>query len=147
MKFGLGNLCRLRGIVSDSMLDIDTGLEKWKAQQVQTQSKPIDDPGIGQAIVIRGFKFVFKPETLRMIQEKKLPIPSKQELFNSVWPQIRLNLWGEGLMAIQEKGFEPKMKITKKMFVITLLCEPTLARKGDMKRKAKTLNEYLKSNG
>lgn len=130
-------------------LDIDTGLEKWKAQEVSTNSKPIDDPGIGEAIIIRGFKFMFNPETLKLIREKKIPAPTKQELFNSVWPQIKINLWGEGLVAIQEKGeqFQPKMKVTKRMFAITLLCLPTFARKGDMKRKAKTLNEYLKPSG
>lgn len=127
-------------------LDLDNGLEKWKAQQVSTKSKPIDDPGIGEAIVIRGFKFVFNPETLRLIREKKIPAPTQQELFNSVWPQIKINLWGEGLVAIQEKGFEPKMKVKKRFFAITLLCEPTFARKGDMKRRAKSLNDYLKSS-
>lgn len=128
-------------------IDVDVGFDKYKAQEVKTESKPIDDPGIGQAIVIRGFKFVFNPETLKQIRDKKIPIPTQQELFNSVWPQIRINLWGEGLVAIQEKGFEPRMKITKRFFVITMLCEPKFLLKGDMKRRAKTLNEYLKPTG
>ncbi len=122
-------------------VDIDDG--KWKAQELDTQSKPIDDPGVGQALVMRSFKFFFNPQILRDIKDKKVKIPNKQELFNSVWPQIKINLWGDGLMAIEEKGFEPKMKIASKFFAITLICEPRMHLKGDYKKRAKTLNEYL----
>lgn len=127
-------------------IDINIGSDKWKAQEVSTQSSPILDPGTGKPYVIRSFTFFFKPDTLNAIQQKRIPAPTQQELFNSVWPQLRIMLWGDGLTAVQDEKLPPKIAIKKKKFVIVMICEPRTKLSGVnemLVNKPKTLNEYL----
>lgn len=146
MKSGLGSLNQLNDMKSSDLFDIDTGLEKWQGQEVSTQSDPLVDPGTGEPFFIRSFTFHFDPKILKGIKDKKIPAPTKQKLFNSNWSQIRTMLWGDGLIAIQEKDFEPRMKIGKKKYTIVLLCKPRTKVSGIKEMlvdKPKNLNEYL----
>lgn len=116
---------------------------KWTGQEVGVNSDiPLRDDGTGAKYIIRQFEFSFNPETLRKIREKKIPAPTQQELFNSHWPQIKIMLWGDGLVAIQEKELPPRMVIGKKKYKIVLLCQP---RMGIMVNdKVQTLQEITK---
>ena len=122
--------------------DIDTGSEKWKAQEISTQSVPLVDPGTGKPYIIRSFTFRFSPMVMQQIKQRKIPVPSDQDLFNSVWPQIRVMLWGDGLIAVQEKELPPKLKIKSKTFTVIIVCEPRLGH--TIIAKHKSLNDYLK---
>lgn len=142
MKFGQENQKQLKDTKSD-LINLDTGLEKWNAQEVSTESDPIDDPGIGEKYVIRKFDFAFNPETAKAIRNKKLAPPTKQDLFNSVWPQLRIMLWGDGLYAVEEADLPPKMTIGKKKFSVVIVCQP--ARNRGFMGRHKSLNEYLQN--
>lgn len=124
-----------------SAFDIDTGKEKWKSQELNVNSDPLIDPGTGRPVIIRSFEFQFDPAMLQKLKEHKIHVPSDQELFNSVWPQIRIMLWGDGLVARQEAEFPPKIKIGRKKFKVVLVCDPKFGRSVD---DVHSLNEYLK---
>lgn len=145
MKSGLERLNQLNDTKNKfgEIQSLDTGIEKWNAQEVSTESDPIDDPGIGEKYVIRKFDFAFNPETIKAIKDKRLKAPTKQELFNSVWPQLKIRLWGDGLYAVEEADLPPKMKIGKKKFSVVIVCQ--LARNRGFMGKHKSLNEYLKN--
>lgn len=108
-----------------SGLVIDSGKEKWQGHEVGVDSGiPLKDEGIGAVRVIRQFEFSFDPSMLKKIRDKKWPAPTKQELFNSNWNQIRITLWKDGLVAIQENQHPPQIVIGKKKYKIILVCEP-----------------------
>lgn len=145
IRFGMERKNKLKDTKGD-MLDIDTGFEKWKAQQVNGESNPIIDPGIGKAYVMRSFVFSFKANTLKAIQEKRIPAPTRQELFNSVWPQIKVTLWGDGLIAVQDEQIPPRMEIKKTSFIVIIICEARTKLSGikeTLLSNPKTLNQYL----
>ena len=106
-------------------LDIDTGAEKWRGRELAVNSDiPLMDDGTGRPYIIRQFEFAFDPSKVREIRRKKIPAPTKQELFNSVWKQIRTTLWGDGLVAIEDDKTPPRIVVGKKKFKVILLCEP-----------------------
>ena len=106
-------------------LDIDTGTEKWRGREIGVNSDiPLMDEGTGRPYIIRQFEFSFDPARLIDIKKKKAPAPTKQELFNSVWSQIRRTLWGDGLVAIEDSKTPPRVLVGKKVFKVILLCEP-----------------------
>lgn len=120
---------------------IDTGSEKWYGQQVGTTSDPIIDPNLGSPYVIREFTFGFNPEVMEKIKNGKLPKLSQQELFNTNWKQIQVMLWGDGLVAIQDEVFPPRVIIGKSQYKIILVCQP---KQGVIVAdKIKGLNQYL----
>lgn len=96
--------------------------EELYGASLQTDT-PIYDPGTGQTVVIRVFEFMFNPDTLRQIREKKIPAPTRQELFNSNWPRMKMEIWKDGLRAIEEKEFPPRVIIGKKKYRIFIACE------------------------
>jgi|ERR1051325_2024641 hypothetical protein len=109
------------------LLEVDTGKEKWNAQQLGVNSDiPLKDDGTGQKYIIRQFLFSFDPEKLQKMRDNKMRIPTDQELFNSNWPQIRTMLWGDGLIAVEEKEYPPKLVRGKGMYKIILTCQPKL---------------------
>lgn len=78
----------------------------WHGQELSVESDPIDpnDAEWGtKKVIIRWFKFSFNPEL-------KIK-PTEQELFNAHAPQIRLELWKDGLIANEDDG--PKVIIAK----------------------------------
>jgi len=87
---------------------------KWHADQMEAKSDPLVDPGTGKPFIIRQFDFTFKPGMKK--------IPTKQELFNAHWPQIRVMLYGDGLVANED--VEPRVLMNKRKYKIILLCEP-----------------------
>lgn len=122
-------------------LGIDTGQEKWQAQEVGVNSNvPLVDAGTGKQYIIRQFEFAFDPSKIKDIQKKKIPAPTRQELFNSNVRQIRMTLWGDGL--VPREDVEPRMIIGKKKYKIILVCEPRLG--VIVNDKARTLQEITK---
>lgn len=113
----------------------------WRAQQAQTDSVPIIDPGVGKAMVLR--HFFFKQIPLEQGQKK----PSKLELINHYKRLIEMTLWGDGLIIREDKPIELQTlqgakKVSKTLyaemvkagadFVILLLATP---RKGVVLRE------------
>src|SRR3990167_9942610 len=94
----------------------------WFGKDLRVKSAPLIDTGTGKPFILRNFWFKFDPQLLHNIKEKKAAFPSKQELFNSVWQQIRIMLWGDGLVASED--VEPRISFKKKGFFVHLLCEP-----------------------
>ncbi len=90
--------------------------EDWYGRDLQTNSDPLIDSGTGRPMIIRQFQFVFNPN----LKQK----PTKQDLFNSHWPQMKIMLWGDGLVA--NTDVEPRMIVGKRKYRIFLLCEPKL---------------------
>lgn len=116
-------------------------MDDWYGKQVDVNSDvPLVDEGKGSPYIVRQFEFVFSPETLQKIREKKIPAPTKQELFNSNWRQIQVMLWSDGLVAAQES--EPRMIIGKKRYKIILLCQPR--QRVMVADRPKTLQEITK---
>jgi len=91
---------------------------KWHADQLETKSDPLIDSGTGRPYIIRQFDFTFKPGMKKF--------PTKQDLFNAHWPQIRVLLWSDGLVANED--VEPRVLMNKKKYKIILLCEPKFGR-------------------
>lgn len=115
--------------------------EDWYGRQVETNSDvPLINDGTGKPYIIRQFLFAFSPDTLIKIRNKKIPVPTRQELFNSNWKQIQVMLWSDGLVPAQEA--EPRMIIGKKKYKIILLCEPRS--KVMVAEKPRTLQEITK---
>lgn len=126
------------------LVKITGGKDKdWYGQQVGVNSDtPLMDLGKGQEYIVREFLFSFNPETIRKIQEKKIPAPTHQELFNSNWNQIRVMLWSDGLLAVQENEYPPKIVVGKKKYKIILVCKPRLGTV--VADKVNTLQDVLK---
>lgn len=123
-------------------VEIDTGQTKWQAQELGVNSNiPLVDEGKGKPYIVRQFEFHFNPDTLNKIKQKKIPAPTRQELFNAHWRQIQTTLWGDGLVACQE--VDPRMIIGKKKYKIILLCEPRF--RTMVAEKPNTLQEITKS--
>ena len=107
------------------LVKLETKDKDWYGQQVGVNSDtPLMDEGTGQNYIVRQFLFSFNPETVQKIREKKIPAPTHQELFNSNWPQMRIMLWSDGLIAVQEKEYPPKIVVGKKKYKIILTCQP-----------------------
>lgn len=108
----------------------------WYGHDINAQSAPLIDPGTGQTLTIRVFEFGVNPAW-------KGTVPSKQAVFNMHWKQLKTILWGDGLVAIQEKEFEPKIEFRGDRYYIFLTCQPR--NNTFFANKAKPLHEYLKS--
>lgn len=122
-------------------LEIDDGKTKWQGREIGVNSDiPLVDEGTGKKYLIRQFEFVFNPEMLNKIRQKKIPAPTKQELFNSNYRQIEIMLWSDGL--IPAKEVDPRMIIGKRKYKIILLCEPRA--KVMVVDKPRTLQEITK---
>lgn len=109
----------------------------WYGQQVETNSDPLVDKGIGEAIILRSFKFKANPENLK--RDK----PSKQQLFNNHADQMRLQLWGDGLEPI---NVDPRIVISKNKeeYMIFVACKPKAG--VALIEKPQTLQDILKPN-
>jgi len=122
-------------------IEIDTGKDKWQAQEVGVNSNvPLVDSAQGKPYIIRQFEFSFNPDAALKIRQKKIPAPTEQELFNSNWKQIQTTLWGDGLVPRQD--INPRMIVGKKKYKIILLCEPRF--RTMVNEKPRTLQEVTK---
>ncbi len=106
----------------------------WYGQQIVSDDVPLIDPGEGRAIILRDFRFQFKPEAI---------IPSKQLLFNTAWPRIKEILWADGLEANEDHP--PRVVVGKFAYRIFILCEVRGGkfREGRMKDKAKDIKQIF----
>jgi hypothetical protein len=114
---------------------VNTEKEGWYGKEMNVQSSPIIDPGTGKTLTIRVFEFSRNPTW-------KGTLPAKQDIFNMHWRQIRNILWGDGLVAIQEKEFQPRIEYKGDKYYIFLTCEPRMST--FFADKARPLHEYLK---
>ena len=115
--------------------------EKWIGQELGVNSGiPLVDEGKGKPYIIRQFEFSFNPEFRLKLRDKKVAMPTKQELFNYHWRQLEAVLWGDGLVPCKE--VEPRMVIGRKKYKIILLCEPRF--KVLVADRPKTLQEITK---
>lgn len=98
----------------------------WHGREIQTDtadSTPMVDGGTGKPYILRQFEFAINPQVNKELKDKKIKV-SRQELFNTHWPQIRTSLWSDGLVASTD--VEPRVLVGKKAYKIILLCEPKL---------------------
>lgn len=104
----------------------------WEGQELNVSSDPLVDAGTGKPYVLRCFRFSFNPE----IKVK----PTKQDLFNHHWKQIRNMLWADGLVHVEEVN--PRVVVKKKGYRIFVLAKPRLG--VNVFDKTQTLQELMK---
>ncbi len=88
--------------------------EEWYGQEVQTETTELKDLGKGKPYILRSFEFAINPEVK--------VIPTKQELFDSHWPHIKILIWSDGLIANED--IAPRIVIGPEKYQIFVLCEP-----------------------
>lgn len=71
---------------------------KWGAHQIETQSDPLQDPGLGQGVVVRNFFFKSPPKIAGMIR------PSKQQIIEGHKHIMGTMLWADGLQPLEDKA-------------------------------------------
>lgn len=87
---------------------------KWYGQEMNVESDPMIDDGTGKPYFLRCFEFGANPDVKK--------IPSKQDLFNSHWKQIRDFLWKDGL--VHREDIPPRIVYGQKKYQIFVLAEP-----------------------
>lgn len=110
----------------------------WNASDLSTHSETHleDDPGEGDAAIIRMFEFSANPEAFKLHQ------PTKQELFNNHYKHIEVILWRDGLKVMPEVN--PKVTINKKKTKYRIFVGAT-PQKGHLLRETpQTLKELTK---
>lgn len=115
----------------------------WYGQQVQTGAEDgvqMVDSGTGKPHILRSFEYAIDPVVNQKMIKDKIPV-DKQMIFNSHWPQIRVMLWGDGLVANED--ITPRVVMGPKSYRIFVLCEPKL--RTMVADKPKTLQEVFKN--
>ena len=106
----------------------------WEAQQIETKSDPIVDPGTGGGVIVRNFFFKAPP------REKGQKPASKTEIFSGFKQMIEISLWSDGLEPLMDKQIhvynrkelKPNTMLRRKMlkegadFVIMILAKPRM---------------------
>lgn len=111
----------------------------WEGQELEVKSDLLVDNLNSGAVILRSFYFKANPEAMKRDR------PTKQRIFDTHWPQLRVMLYSDGLEAFE--GIEPKIIIPKKRdeYKIFIACIP---RKGVvLDQKPLTLQEIMKPNG
>lgn len=90
--------------------------DNWFGTSIETPGTPMIDSATGKPLILRTFEFAMKP------LPPGIPIPTKQQLFNSHWPHIRDVIRFDGLVA--NTDVEPRVVIGKSRYRIFVLCEP-----------------------
>lgn len=122
----MGSLNPLSDIAKDNIsvgegFGAKTEKEGWYGQDLEVKADPIIDPGTGPTLTIRVFEFSKNPEFKGNL--------TKQELFNMHWRQISTMLWSDGLVAIEEEDFPPKVEVDKDdplKYKIFVVCKPKM---------------------
>ena len=112
----------------------------WHGMEMQSKNVVMIDPGTGKPYTWRQWTFKFDSKIMEQIKQRKIPMPTKQELFNSNWKQIRVQLWGDGWKARED--IEPKLLMGKDNYQIIICCEPRL--NVMVNDKTKTLQDVFK---
>jgi hypothetical protein len=110
---------------------VQTDSEDWYGKEIQAQSTPLMDPGLGKSLVLRCFEFSVNPEFKGVL--------NKQELFNMHWRQIQAVLWGDGL--VPNEDAEPRVILGNKKYKIFILCQPRL--RTIINEKAQTIQDII----
>lgn len=71
--------------------------DQYEVSHLQTDDVKIQDPGVGQAVVLRHFFFRSMPVPPGQVK------PSKNEIFSQFKNLIRTNLWADGLTVLEDK--------------------------------------------
>lgn len=97
-------------------VDFKTELDghQYEGAQMQTKSDPLIDSAKGDVIILRDYTFSINP----LVKYT----PTKQELFNYHWPQIKTMLWKDGLT--HSEVVAPRIVIGEKMYTIFITCKP-----------------------
>ncbi len=90
--------------------------DNWFGSTLETPGTPMIDSGTGRPLILRTFEFAMKP------LPPGTPHPTKQQLFNAHWEQIKITIRFDGLVA--NTDVEPRVVIGKKRYRIFILCEP-----------------------
>lgn len=97
----------------------------WYGATLETPGTQMVDSGTGKPYILRTFEFAINPKVAKEMRDKKQTM-DKQQLFNSHWPQIRLMLMSDGLVANED--VPPRVVVGKKRgkgkYRIFVLCEP-----------------------
>ncbi len=95
-----------------------SGGDDWYGQEANVQSGPLVDSGTGIPVIMRFFEFKANPVNLK--RDK----PTKQDLFNSHYHQIKTTLWADGLKVLE--GIEPAIILSKRKdsYRIMVTCIP-----------------------
>ena len=101
---------------------MNTDKYDWYGQKIETKSDPLIDPGSGKPVILRQFFFKYDPKVQEQVKRGYVKTPTRQDLFNQVWPLLRPLIWSDGLVA--NTDISPKITVGKKGFVIILTCEP-----------------------
>lgn len=105
--------------------------EQWYGTSLETEATPMIDSASGRPLILRTFEFAMKPN---------VRVPTKQELFNLHWQQIRTMIRFDGLVANED--VEPRVVIGKKRYRIFILCEPKFRQ--TVIERPKTLQDIFK---
>ncbi len=102
-------------LVETNAHDAPTKDVLWNANQIETESIRVQDPGVGVATVLRHFFFKRAPMSAR------LPRPSKLDILNQNKRLIETTLWADGLIIREDKPLEVQTlksarKISKTLF-------------------------------
>ena len=111
----------------------------WEGAEAEVKSAPMIDPGVGKGLVIRCFEFGINPSIKYT--------PTKQELFNYHWQQIKTMLWGDGLIANEDVAPRVVVNPKKNSYTIFILAQPRLGAYGMRKSFTETpmtLQDILK---
>lgn len=114
----------------------------WHGREVSTSADEgvqMVDSGVGKPYILRTFEFAIDPMVNEKMKKEK-QVVDKQMLFNSHWPQIRILLWGDGLVANED--VPPRIVVGKKSYRIFVLCEPKF--RTMVADKPQTLQEVFK---
>ena len=113
-------------------------MDKWYGSTLETEGVPMIDKGIGTAYDLKVFEYAMKPLA------EGVAYPTKQQLFDIHWPEIRLRIWSDGLVANTE--VPPRVSIGKRRYRIFILCEAKTNKHGIKIElsKTKTLQEIFK---
>lgn len=101
---------------ADFSVDIDDNT--WEGSQLEATSDPLIDSNQGKPYVIRFFEYSINPQVEYT--------PSKQELFNHHYKQIRNDLWKDGLTAVESVSPRVLFSKDKKKYYIAVTAEPKL---------------------
>ena len=106
-------------IDSTQKVEIEKDGEHWVGEEFQAVSdKPMYDEGRGDKYSLRMFFFKFHPD----IVSGKTKLPSKQELFNTHYKQIELEVWRSGMRLMKDDKHPPQVRLKKDGYVIGVLC-------------------------
>lgn len=115
---------------------VDDNTKYEYGANLDVEGMPLLDPGIGQTVTIRTFRFKMNPKVRNF--------PDKQTLFNSHAKQIKTILWGDGLIPLEEISPRVIIDIKRHRYQFFIPCKAR--REVLFMEKPKNLSEELLKN-